>query len=51
METIEQQLAFLSKVTSQALAFRRKEVKAKEWDLVAICRISAETSCAEDCPA
>lgn len=36
METIEQQLALLSKVTSQALAFHRKEVEAKEWDLVAI---------------
>jgi C4-dicarboxylate-specific signal transduction histidine kinase len=36
METIEQQLAVLSKVTSQALAFHRKEVEAKEWDLVAI---------------
>jgi light-regulated signal transduction histidine kinase (bacteriophytochrome) len=31
METIEQQLALLSKVTSQALAFHRKEVEAKEW--------------------
>lgn len=36
METIEEQLAVLRKVTSQALAFHRKEVEAKEWDLVAI---------------
>jgi signal transduction histidine kinase len=36
METIEQQLTLLSKVTSQALAFHRKEVGPKEWDLVAI---------------
>jgi signal transduction histidine kinase len=36
METIEQQLALLSKVTSQALAFHRKELEPKEWDLVAI---------------
>jgi signal transduction histidine kinase len=38
METIEQQLAVLSKVTSQALAFHHKDVEAKEWDLVAIAK-------------
>jgi signal transduction histidine kinase len=36
METIEQQLTLLSKVTSQALAFNRKEIEPKEWDLVEI---------------
>lgn len=36
MKTIEQQLALLSKVTGPALAFHRKEVAPKEWDLVEI---------------
>jgi signal transduction histidine kinase len=36
MKTIEQQLALLSKVTSQVLAFNRKEVEPKEWDLVEV---------------
>jgi signal transduction histidine kinase len=36
METVEQQLALLGKVTSPALAFHRKEGEPKEWDLVEI---------------
>jgi signal transduction histidine kinase len=36
METVEQQLALLSKVTGPALAFHRKEGEPKEWDLVEI---------------
>lgn len=36
MEIVEQQLATLSKVTSQALAFHRPQDEAKDWDLAAI---------------
>ena len=36
MEIIEQQLAILSKVTSQALTFHRTQAEAQDWDLVAI---------------
>ena len=36
MGIIEQQLAILSKVTSQALTFHRTQAEAQDWDLVAI---------------
>ena len=36
METVEQQLAVLIRVTSQALAFHRKENDSREWDLAEI---------------
>jgi C4-dicarboxylate-specific signal transduction histidine kinase len=36
MDIVEQQLAILSKVTSQALTFHRTQAEAQDWDLVAI---------------
>ena len=40
MGIIEQQLAILSKVTSQALTFHRTQAEAHDWDLVAIAESS-----------
>ena len=36
MEVVEQQLAILSQVTSQALTFHRVQTTARDWDLVEI---------------
>lgn len=36
MEIVEQQLAILSQVTSQALTFHRVQAEARDWDLVEI---------------
>jgi signal transduction histidine kinase len=44
MEIVEQQLAILSQVTSQALTFHRVQAEARDWDLVEIAE-SAMAHC------